>query len=149
MWSGTGGMHILSWAAIDQAAFRGSTGIGRNKSGLSLGLTHRPRKANAMAGRPGSKHIRQCLGLRQLNPALRSFNLQRRGPLAGRKTSRDMKKDCGEPGLPKTIAAVVRAGSARGSNLLANGRFRTFRRFAQLSLSGGGDSGGHSISVSD
>ena len=56
--------------------------------------------SNAMAGRPEQAH-KAVARLRQLNPALRVSTLKDvLGPFGGPKTSRDTKKDCGEPGCP-------------------------------------------------
>jgi hypothetical protein len=51
---------------------------------------------NAMAGRPEQAQ-KAAAGLRQVNPSLR---VRRLALIDMPKTSRDMKKDCGEPGCP-------------------------------------------------
>jgi len=56
--------------------------------------------SNAMAGRPEQAH-KALARLRLLNPTLRVSTLKDvLGPLGGPKTSRDTKKDCGEPDCP-------------------------------------------------
>ena len=71
--------------------------------------------SNAMAGRPEQAH-KAMARLRQLNPALRVSNLKDvLGPFGGPKTSRDTKKDCGEPGCPNDHRSQ---GFARGDEVI-------------------------------
>ncbi|MEH2589322.1 adenylate/guanylate cyclase domain-containing protein [Bradyrhizobium sp. AZCC 1721] len=66
-----------------------------HQSGLRIAAA-----SNAMAGRPEQAH-KAMARLRQLNPTLRISNLKDVLPLFGLpKTSRDTRKDCGEPGCP-------------------------------------------------
>ena len=69
--------------------------------------------SNAMAGRPEQAH-QAMARLRQLNPRC-VFPLSKMcGALIGvPKTSRDWKKDCGEPGCPNDQRGEVLAGATR------------------------------------
>jgi hypothetical protein len=56
-----------------------------------------------------TKHIRQWLGCGNSIPRY-VFPISKAGALGGPKTSRDLKKDCGEPGCPNDHRSEVLAG---------------------------------------
>ena len=69
--------------------------------------------SSAMAGRPEQAH-KAVARLRRLNPTLRVSTLKDvLGPFGVPKTSRDTKKDCGEPGCPNDHRSQVRPLATR------------------------------------
>src|SRR6266581_4941163 len=115
-------MHISSWAAMTRR-HRGRQWHCRTVRAINLDYGSLPQAMQWPDGR--SKHTRQWLGCGNSIPRY-VFRISKTcSPLFGvPKTSRDTKKDCGEPGCPNDHRSQVLA-RARGDRMSAD--FRCWR----------------------